>query len=179
MDEIQFADGTKLSWSDVVNQKVLFGTESDDILYTYGKPNEKVTVYGLGGNDVIYGGSAEEIFVPGPGNSSIYSRTNFEGGGRKIFKWNIGDGHHEINYYNAGRKAGDGLAILRFGQNIEPENVRVYSSGKDVVFDVTPEFGNSGSVTFVNANLSSIIYQMDEIQFADGTIWKWATMPKQ
>jgi hypothetical protein len=77
------------------------------------------------------------------------------------------------------RKVNDGLAILRFGHNIGIENVTVHNSGYDVVFVVELEDTSTGSITFINANRGNIRYQMDEIQFADGTIWKWATMPSE
>jgi hypothetical protein len=181
IDEIQFADGTVWKWSEIVNRKVILGTEGNDTLRTYGKAGEKVTVYGFGGNDTIYGGKADEVFVPGPGNNTIFTRSNAidEGDGQKIFQWNINDGVDTIYYYNSARVAGDGLGILRFGHGINPENVTVSNSGASVVFSVTPELGRGGSVTFVTANNNDIRFQIDEIQFANGTVWKWATMPRQ
>ena len=38
--------------------------------------------------------------------------------------------------------------------------------------------GGSGSVTFNNANLV-VLSQVDEIHFADGTVWNWSTMPRK
>jgi Ca2+-binding RTX toxin-like protein len=175
MDEIQFADGTVWEWSDVVNRKVVLGTEGDDEFYTRGIAGEKITVYGLGGNDTIYGGNANETFVPGHGVNTIYARESAEGKGQKTFVFNVGDGDSTVYYDNSYRKTGDGLAILRFGHDISPENVTVYNREYDVTFVVTLEGKDVGSLTFKEANRGGYIrYQMDEIQFSDGTIWKWS-----
>ena len=39
---------------------------------------------------------ADDTFVPGPGNDTIYDRSGVEGGGNKIFVWNIGDGANTV-----------------------------------------------------------------------------------
>jgi Ca2+-binding RTX toxin-like protein len=177
-------DGTVLKISEIeesVNNKpvIMYGTEGNDVLRSASKIGSTYILYGLGGNDVIYSRNGTDVFVPGPGTNTIYARAHIsaEGGGKKTFVHNVGDGHHTIYYDNSARKVGDGLAVLRFGANISLENVTVHNSGVDVVFVVTPEDGNAGSITFISANRGVIRYQMDEIQFADGTVYKWATKP--
>ena len=108
-----------------------------------------------------------------------------EGGGKKTFVWKVGDErgyttywNTTVNYYNANRVAGDGMAILKFGPGVTPENVEVRNSGSNVVFVITLSSG-VGNMTFVNANMGDVRYQVDEIQFADGTVWQWNTMPRQ
>jgi hypothetical protein len=91
---------------------------------------------------------------------------------------NVGDGHDTIYYENPYRVAGDGIGILRFGPGIAPEDVSVNNSGNNVVFLATLGDGSSISATFVNAKYG-VRYQIDEIQFSNGVVWKWATMPKQ
>ena len=91
---------------------------------------------------------------------------------------NVGDDNDLIYFDNPARIAGDGIGILRFGPNINPENVIVYNNNNNVVFLATLPDGGSVTATFVNAN-AGIRYQIDSIQFADGTVWKWATMPRQ
>ncbi|MCL1876390.1 MAG: hypothetical protein FWF87_09060, partial [Synergistaceae bacterium] len=171
MDEIQFADGTVLEWSELVDRKVLTGTEGNDTLRTYGLAGEKITVYGLGGDDIIYGGNADEVFVPGRGNNTIYARAAIEGVGKKTFVWNVGDGNFTVNYDNINRVQGDGLAILRFGSGVAPEGITTYNSGNHLVFQIPNGDGSVAELTFAYANYGKIRYQMDEIQFADGTVW--------
>ena len=99
------------------------------------------------------------------------ARSAVEGGGKKVFVWNVGDGNTTINYYNAARVSGDGLAILKFGPGIVPGNVNTQISGNNVVFTINAG-GGAGSMTFVNAKLG-IPYQADEIHFANGTVLPW------
>ncbi|MDR2527748.1 MAG: hypothetical protein LBD04_01845, partial [Synergistaceae bacterium] len=177
-DEIRFADGTVWKWDEVIGRKVVRGTNGNDSLRASSYAGEKVTVYGLGGNDFLYGGNGEDVFIPGTGSNTVYARSNYEGGGKKTFVWNVGDGNSGVGYYNEARAPGDGLGALRFGAGVNPSDVEVRNSGANVVFVVTLG-GVSGSVTFVNANIGDIRYQLDEIRFIDGTVWQWATMPRQ
>jgi len=170
---VVFADKTVWRWRDVVGRKVVRGDNYNNTLYTASLPGEKVIVYGLGGNDTIYGGSGDDTFIPGPGSNVIYARSDVEGGGKKTFVWNKGDGNSTIYYYNANRVVNDGMAILRFGSDIAPAHVEARNSGDNVVFAVNAA-GFVGNITFVNANKSDPCYQMDEIQFTDGETWKWS-----
>lgn len=177
LDEIHFADGTIWKWADTLGRKILRGTDNNDTLKSYSRAGEKVTVYGLAGNDSLFGGSGEDIFVPGPGNDNVYARSNTstEGGGMKTFVWNAGDGHDIIYYHSAAHRAGDGMGVLRFGPNIGAEDVKVrLNASGSTVFAL-----RDGSVTIFYSNRLGIEFQLDEICFSDGTIWKWGTMPGQ
>jgi Ca2+-binding RTX toxin-like protein len=172
-------DGTVWTWSDAAGQKVVRGTTGANTLRASSYAGEKVTVYGLAGNDILYGGAGEDTFVPDPGNDTVYARSNnaTEGGGKKVFRWSAGDGNDTINYYNADHQPGDGLATLEFGEGISPENVTAQNSGNNVVLTVTLASGG-GKVTFNGANRGDVRYQPDKIQFANGTVWEWAAIPR-
>ena len=174
MDEIHFADGTVWTWSEIAGRKVVRGTNSNDTLRAASLPGEKVTVYGLGGHDTIFAGAGDDTFVPGIGNNVIYARSNVEGGGNKTFVWNVGDWNNTVHYFNETHQPGDGMGILRFGSGVDPNNVTVRNNGNNVVFGYT-----GGGVTFVGANTADVRYHLDEIRFADGTVWTWSTMPRQ
>jgi len=95
-----------------------------------------------------------------------------EGGGQKVFVWNVGAGYATIHYFNANRQAkGDGLSILQFGPGVAPENIDVQISGNNVVFAITVEARES-RITFMWAR-HEISRQMDQIRFADGTVLTW------
>ena len=86
-----------------------------------------------------------------------------------------GDGHDTVDYYYQGHVPGDGIGKLKFGPGIKPEDVEVRNSGENVIFAL---LDGSGSVTYQRAN-RNVFYQLDEIHFADGTVWKWSTMPRK
>ena len=171
-DEIHFADGTVWKWSETASRKVVRGTSENDVLSANSFAGDTVTIYGLEGDDNITGGRGDDIFVGGLGNDSITSNN----GGNDTFVFNRGDGNDSITYYYSAHEPGDGIGKLRFGLDIRPEDVEVRNSGMDVIFAMSD---GSGSMTFAKANSANIRYQLDEIHFADGTIWKWSTMPRK
>ena len=177
-DETRLTEGTYSPASRVVRGTNTY-SQRNETLNTQSRRGEKVVVYGSGFYDYIYGGKGTDIFIPGPGGGRIYARSTHEGGGKKIFVWNVGDGNNRIHYFNADRQErGDRLSILKFGPGISPENVKSQVSGNDVVLVIT--VGDSvGSIRFKNGKpdihwpTHSIRWQMDEIRFADGTVWGW------
>jgi Ca2+-binding RTX toxin-like protein len=170
LDIISFADGETWLWSEAAERKVVRGTNAAEVLRAASQTGDKVTVYGLGGLDTMYGGAGEDTFVPGPGNDVVYARSTVEGGGKKTFVWNAGDGNDTIYYLNADHQAGDGMGVLKFGSGIEPEDVEVRNSGNNVVFAL---LDGSGGVTFVNGNTTDTRYYLDLIRFSDGETWQW------
>jgi Ca2+-binding RTX toxin-like protein len=189
LDKIEFADGTVWTWSETVGRKVIRGTEGNDTLKTSSVAGESVTAYGFGGNDTIYGGngtdtlfggegsdtifggSNSDTIIGGPGNDVIYTRSSYEGGGKKVFIFHAGDGQDSVYYYNTAHKVGDGLGTLRFGAGIDPEDIEVSNSGANVVLALSD---GSGKVTLVNSNTTTVAYHLDRIEFADGTVWTWS-----
>jgi uncharacterized protein YjdB len=170
LDEIRFGDGTVWRWSEIVGKKVVRGTDAAETLYASSFPGETVTVYGLGGNDIIHGSRGSDIFVPGPDDDYVKDWSDSGGGGNNVFVWNKGDGHDRVDYYYYGHQPGDGIGELRFGTGIKPEDIEVRNVGEHVVFAL---LDGSGSITFQRANRGDINYCLDRISFADGTVWEW------
>jgi uncharacterized protein YjdB len=173
LEEIQFSDGTVWAWSEAAERRVVRGTSIGEVLRAASHAGDKVVVYGLEGLDTLYGGSGEDTFVPGAGNDVVYARSNLEGGGKKIFRWNAGDGNDTIHYYNANHQAGDGLGVVIFGSGINLEDVELQNSGNNVMLVVTLTNGK-GNITFIGANRGDVRYQPDELRFSDGSVLEWA-----
>ena len=176
LGEVHFADGTVMTWGEVTSTRVVRGTGGNDVLRTFSLPGETVTVFAVRAQNTIHGGQGQDIFVLGSGNDQVFARYDVEGGGHKIFVWGEG-GHDVIHYFNPNRVEGDGLSILRFGPGIAPQNVVARYSGDNVTLTIAG-VSRAGSIRFVNAR-ADIRRQMDEIRFADGTVWKWNEVPRQ
>ena len=149
------------------------GTASDDVITITAYAGDKVTVYGLGGDDKIYGTKADETYIAGPGDDYIKDWSDAGGGGNNTFVYNRGDGQDRIDYYYYGHAPGDGVGKLRFGAGIAPQDIDIVLSGGDVLFSLRD---GSGSIRFQRANWGNVYYCPDEIEFADGTVWKWGGM---
>ena len=178
MDEIRFADGTMLTWNDVLESRIVRGTMLNQTLRTNSLAGERVMLFSNAGTNSVFGGHGTDMFMIGAGTDTIHARSNMEGGGRKTFVWNIGAGNATIHYLNADRQeAGDRLSVMRFGPGIAPGNINIQFSGNNVIFVITAG-GQERRITFMNARLD-IRAQMDRIQFADRTSYTWSAFVGQ
>ena len=129
-DEIQFADGTSLTWQGLLDRGVLTmptGTTGDDVLsltpvsdlFSAGTGNDRID--GLGGNDTIDGGMGNDTLVGGVGNDSLfgdYGNDSLQGGagddtlngGRRVMSLRAGTAKipaqgcgHGGSHHDAGR----------------------------------------------------------------------------
>ena len=178
MDEIRFADGTVLTWNEALGSRIVRGTDRNETLRTLSLPGERVRLYAVGGVNSLVGGHGTDTFVIGTGHDTIAARSNVEGGGQKVFVWNVGAGDATIHYFNGNRQAkGDELSILQFGPGVAPENIDVQISGNNVVFVII--VGDVESrITFMGAR-HDIRAQMDRIQFDDRTSHAWSDFVEQ
>jgi Ca2+-binding RTX toxin-like protein len=151
LGEIRFLDGTV--WTrEEINAKVslVTGTDSDDVLQ--GAANNDL-ILGQGGKDTLYGQGGDDSLVGGHGDDVLSG-----GAGDDVYLWNPGDGNDTI-------VDSAGSDVLEIGDGIASTDVTVYREASDLVFEL-----NDGSVRVQNWYLGSR-YQVDVIQFADGTEW--------
>jgi Ca2+-binding RTX toxin-like protein len=169
IEEFIFADGTKLTWDEVLNNGlVMTGTDSDDIILG-SKGNDILT--GGDGNDTLSGGDGNDILTGGKGNDLLSG-----GAGNDTYLFNLGDGHDTIN--NQGKLGYTGfwsriktdVDTIRFGEGISAKMVDIKKSDTDLLLT----FGTD-SITIKNwfstkldTRLSS---RIDVFQFADGSSW--------
>jgi len=153
----QFADGSRISWQDV----------------------EQLVTTGGDGNDQLYGDILADQMVGGKGDDLLSG-----GGGGDTYVFNVGDGHDTINdsdtsFLGSGFLTIDGNPdVLQLGEGITPNDISFARNGQDVDFilgtngdRVTIQGQDSYIYTGVFGNLSST--RIEEVRFADGTVWTW------
>jgi hypothetical protein len=67
---IEFADGTVLTYAEILRDHGLHGTDDADSMYI--KDALDGSLYGEGGNDTLYGGSLNDWLFGGDGNDKLY-----------------------------------------------------------------------------------------------------------
>ena len=203
IEKIQFANGT--SWSiDTLREMAISvdGTERDDVLYGW---NGKNIINGAAGNDIITGGYRNDVIDGGDGNDTItdeYGFNSIKGGdgndtitARGIFEggkgddvitasdytsgdtyiFNLGDGKDTIRDYgisNALGYSGNGLDdTIQFGEGIDASAVSLARNGNDLIFKIS----ETDQLT-IKDWFSHGFYQIEKIQFANGTSWSIDTL---
>ena len=143
IEQVQFADGTVWDSSTLTSAGAnITGTAAAEVITSTGVDGDVIT--GGPGNDRINGGVLSDTYV-----------------------FNLGDGADTISDY------GTGTDVLRFGSGITPSDVTLAAAngGADLVIALA---NGTDKVTVQNyfANGSGgHDYQIEQVQFADGTVW--------
>ena len=203
LDAVEFSDGTATTVATVWNTKALknlalVATEEDDIIV--GNANKNI-IDGLGGDDELrggeghdelYGGAGDDELFGDGGNDILRGNSNSENGlgdrldggaGDDTYQFGRGDGNTTINNDDA-----DGTDKLHFLQDINPEHVSATRVDTDGVEDIA---GSDLRLTVksIDESPDEIItvvnffaddrFQIDAVEFADGTIWNAKTIEIQ
>ncbi|SMR00580.1 Bifunctional hemolysin/adenylate cyclase precursor [Xanthomonas fragariae] len=161
--KINFADGTSWAYADVLNlvmqqpatQSYIYGTAESDILQGTSSLDN---VYGCGGDDVLDGGAGNDTIDGGYGND--------------VYRFGRGSGNDIItnNDWTAGKR--DAIVM---GEGISTGDVSVARDGDSLVLSIkgTSDSVRVSSYFYADATYG---YQVEEVRFADGTIWDIAAI---
>lgn len=155
----------------VADSTIYGGLGSDQL---YGNQGNN-SLYGGNGNDYLYGDDGDDILDGGEGSDSLSGES-----GSDVYIINRDSGYDYINNYDESLNKVD--AIL-FASDISPTDIKIsrYSTGSLGNPDRHLILGVLGTTTTVqvqnyfNDNGESA-YKVEEIRFADGTIWDYATV---
>ncbi len=166
---LELSDGTTLTQAEIAAlASAMYGTEGDDVLNGTANADK---IFGLGGNDsisgvagddyldggagndAIYGGKGNDTLVGGPGDDLLYGDA-----GDDIYVWNLGDGNDII-------EDSAGTNVLKLGEGVEVNDL--VRSGNHLLIYV----GDADEFITVNHWYFSNNYQLNRIEFADGTVW--------
>jgi Ca2+-binding RTX toxin-like protein len=134
---------------------ILRGGDGDDEIYSQ-EGND--TLYGDAGNDYLSGWYGDDTYYGGTGDD-FYEDFS----GDDTYHYNIGDGTDIIDEW-------EGFDVLVLGPGIAPGDVTVSIDNDDVIFS----FAGGGEVIVWYGAYEE--YAVDEVHFADDTVWTFADM---
>ena len=166
--EIRFADGSVLDLRDIgftMNQnngsETVEGTSHADVINGNGGND---TIEARGGNDIVNGGLGDDIIRGHDGNDIITGGKGNDaldgGSGDDAYIYNLGDGYDTI--YDA-----SGVDTIKFGVGINFDNLTFHAEGNHLVINVG---NNSDQGIFIYHMLNDQSYNIERLEFADGTI---------
>jgi trimeric autotransporter adhesin len=168
--EIQFADGTNMSYADVLAQGFdLDGTEDDDFIEGTAVTDR---IDGKGGNDTLLGDAGDDVLTGGTGNDLLMG-----GEGKDTYVFNRGDGIDVVNDESAGA-LDPNTSVLRLGAGIARADVK-FRLGVDDSLMV--DLGQGDKVFFLGFNPDDPVSTpvLGEIRFADGSSMSYADLLAQ
>lgn len=160
VENFKFADGTVLSRADV--QAIALdqaGTSGNDSIVGYAEAN---LIDGRAGNDTIDGGDGNDTLIGGAGDDLL-----LETSGDDVYRWNLGDGNDTVRNH----AWWDGSNAVEFGPGIDPADIRFSYSGTNGAGLRISVNGQPGSITLEDQFAAPSNEGIDEIRFADGTVW--------
>ncbi|WP_310599361.1 calcium-binding protein, partial [Desulfobulbus sp.] len=185
-----FADGTALTWQELLEALPVYGTLANDSLS--GNDNVADHLIGQAGNDTLYGYGGSDLLKGDVGNDQLYGGTGsdmLEGGedadtlngdagddiltggigddilnggaGSDRYLINVGDGADTITDSDS---SGGNVDTVVFGTGIEVGNLSLAKSGNDLRIQL-----NEADSLLVKNWFSSSAYRIERFEFADGT----------
>jgi Ca2+-binding RTX toxin-like protein len=175
-DVSQAIDTAAANWLSNVpsnDPDVLRGTEFDDILDGMGG-NDRIL--GDGGNDVLRGGTGDDVLDGGAGDDALNG-----GVGSDTYLFGQGDGRDRINEYSSSGASSGETDRVKLKSGITPNDVRLelvptFANGWQNIVDLKLTLLNTGEILTVANHFYGSAYGMEEIIFADGTVWDVETI---
>ncbi|MEM7730977.1 MAG: calcium-binding protein, partial [Pseudomonadota bacterium] len=165
VDTISFADGTTWDYRQLTAAGLAqLKTDGDDTLVGHKGTD---TIEGGAGNDTIYGWDGWDTLIGGAGDDRL------EGGwGGDTYVYDLGDGNDVIFEYSTtsdGRQTNGN--VLQLGAGITTDNLVVTRQADQD--DVLLTFADADGSIYLDEQLRNSFsrYGVDEIKFADGTVW--------
>ena len=189
IEKVVFADGTVWNENDIrAMTHVSYGTDGKDTLTAF--DDYGFTFYGLAdadcligrdGDDKLYGGDGDDTITASGGNNILsggagndtFTSYGYKKVGNDTYLFDRGDGHDTIYEYS-------GFDKIQFGDTIKPNDVSMDLVVKNGDYNLVLSIcGGKDSITIIDhfGESSSRGYErtpsreMEEISFADGTVW--------
>jgi len=151
IDRVEFADGTTLSYAQLIALGFDGGSAADYMYGTHGGDR----INGGAGNDDIYGYGGADSLTGGSGNDTLRG-----GNGDDTYVFGRGAGQDLISEHQS-----DGVDVVAMGEGVAPSDLRLSASGASLLIGIT---GTTDSVRIENYFSGQSI---EAIRFVDGTVW--------
>ena len=181
IESIKFQDGTIWTLQDMLSRIVLPITQGDDVLYgsivadTISAQGGNDRLLGLDGNDQLNGEAGNDIIVGGNGNDVLDGGSGNDqlngGAGNDTYLFAAGFGQDVIENYDDQTQRLDRIV---FAAGIGPGDVTLTRSGDDLLLSLAN--GDSMRVRSHYNGDGNSRYSINEVHFADGTVWNAATL---
>lgn len=187
IQQVQFADGTR--WDiDTLTAKVFAGSALNDHLAGTTSADQihglsgADTLVGRGGDDVLDGGAGDDSLSGDGGDDMLDGGAGDDhlagGAGNDIYLFGRGDGQDTVDLdYNAGT---DRSNELRFKEGVSAADIVTSRSGSDLLLSIA---GTADSVRlshfFYNDDPANPYNPVQQISFADGSMWNLSTILSQ
>ncbi|WP_278249809.1 calcium-binding protein [Lysobacter enzymogenes] len=144
------------------------GSQGDDILDA-GAGSD--TLEGGDGRDWLVGGIGADILVGGTGNDVLDGGYDTDG---DTFRFEAGFGQ-DIIRNRRWKDPANGVEAIEFGAGISTADIQVARMGSALILTVA---GTADSITIEDHFVTTMDYnfQIDEVRFADGTVWTAADL---
>ena len=120
------------------------------------------------GNDILKGAGGNDILIGGAGNDRLEGA-----GGNDIYRYVLGDGHDVVSEFVITWGSWD---VIELGAGITAASVGFLANSADVSDMILTFDGGTGSILIDNQILGGEDWGVDQVKFADGTIWNAATL---
>ena len=178
IEQFKFADGTVWDDAYIKPRAITLGTAAAETIFGYSGGTNRI--FGLDGDDQIYGAELDDRIEGGSGNDTVYGRNGDdriaggEGddrlageGGSDVYLFGYGAGRDIINDEFWGSDALATIDAIELDSGITSDVVSLTRVGNDLLLSLK---GASDSLT-VERYFENDRYKIEEIRFADGTVW--------
>jgi|GEM_PF-6787938 len=157
IEKIQFSDGSQydLTALDLPTSAASLADILSGTVPAAGIP----TNTGSSGDDNIYGASTAEIFDTGAGNDFLAGNA-----GDDVYVFNMGYGHDSVVDYDP---TSGNVDTIRLGTGLNTGNVTLSADANNLYIGLT---GSGDTLTVINQFYNHGLYEVEQLQFADGTI---------
>ncbi|HEX5646844.1 MAG TPA: calcium-binding protein, partial [Nitrospira sp.] len=162
IEQVQFANGTVWTVSDLNSRIATFiGTPGADTLF--GNQNDNL-IQGLSGDDFLSGQGGHDVLDGGAGNDRLFGDT-----GSDTYLFGCGGGQDILVSYDS---TGTEIEVVRLGSDVLPADVTIQVVGTSN--DLVLRINGTNDQLLLDEFLWRSDYQIDWLEFGDGTLWDTA-----